>query len=61
MRKYAAQSLLKLLLFKHLPLPPMLTECIQENENKLVELNLKRRLSSDSKTIEEKDILIFFF
>lgn len=60
-RKHAAQSLLKLLLFKHLPIPEMLTEYIQENENNLsknVELYLRRRCIADVSDLTESDILI---
>lgn len=60
-RKHAAQSLLKLLLFKHLPIPEMLSEYIQENENNLsknVELYLRRRCIADVSDLTESDILI---
>lgn len=61
MRKHTAQSLLKLLLFKHLAIPKMLTEYIQENENNLntsVELYLRRRCIADVTDLTESDILI---
>lgn len=60
-RKHAAQSLLKLLLFKHLPIPELLTEYIQENENNLntnIELYLRRRCIADVTDLTENDILI---